>query len=295
MRFDQTQIAVRERAMLDIFDIALHVTRVYAWPLLVTFSFGVLPLMVVNHLLVGWMSDITYEEQFPYRFLWNMMLLVYVEASLASVFATCFLGQAVFHERPKLRQVLTDVTRLFPRIALCQLILRVVLPVWVLYLFLDRDYESVGVIDLLFVPALALLVLVMRSFRPFINEIIVLERNPLRSSDSQTQSVGVRSSRLHGPASGELFARSLGGVFIGVLLWMAFYGLFLFISGVVFNEWRQRAFMVNVCYPLSPWMVVLYFTVVNFLSYLDVRIRQEGWEVELQLRAEAARLTSKMI
>ena len=295
MRFDQTQIAVRERAMLDIFDIALHVTRVFAWPLLVTFSFGVVPLMLFNYLLIGWMTDIAYEEQFPYRYLWNMMLLVYIEASLASVFATCFLGQAVFHERPKLRQLLADVTKLFPHIAWCQLFLRVVVPVWVLYLFVDRDYEWAGVIELLFVPALALYVLGMRSFRPFINEIIVLERNPLRSRDPQTQSVGVRSSRLHGPASGELFARSFGSFFIGVLLWMAFYGMFLFISSVFFNEWRQREFMVTWCYPLSLWMVVLYFTVVNFLSYLDVRIRQEGWEVELQLRAEAARLTSKLI
>jgi hypothetical protein len=35
--------------------------------------------------------------------------------------------------------------------------------------------------------------------------------------------------------------------------------------------------------------------VVRFLSYLDTRIRNEGWEVELLLRAEASRFQPKVI
>jgi hypothetical protein len=42
------------------------------------------------------------------------------------------------------------------------------------------------------------------------------------------------------------------------------------------------------------WLVIAYFTVVRFLSYLDQRIRAEGWEVELLLRAERARLESQL-
>ena len=33
-----------------------------------------------------------------------------------------------------------------------------------------------------------------------------------------------------------------------------------------------------------------FFRVVRFLSYLDLRIRHEGWEVELLMRAESLRL-----
>jgi hypothetical protein len=33
--------------------------------------------------------------------------------------------------------------------------------------------------------------------------------------------------------------------------------------------------------------------VFRFLNYLDSRIRLEGWEIELRLRAEAERLTAK--
>ena len=36
---------------------------------------------------------------------------------------------------------------------------------------------------------------------------------------------------------------------------------------------------------LGIWIVVAFFGVVRFLTYIDQRIRTEGWEVELRLRA----------
>ena len=44
-------------------------------------------------------------------------------------------------------------------------------------------------------------------------------------------------------------------------------------------------------YPVAIWLVVAYFAVVRFLAYLDLRIRSEGWEVELLMRAELDRST----
>ena len=40
--------------------------------------------------------------------------------------------------------------------------------------------------------------------------------------------------------------------------------------------------------------VVAFMAVVRFLSYLDLRIRHEGWEVELLMRAEAQRLAVQL-
>jgi hypothetical protein len=40
--------------------------------------------------------------------------------------------------------------------------------------------------------------------------------------------------------------------------------------------------------------VAAYFSVVRFLSYLDLRIRHEGWEVELLMRAEALRMAARV-
>ena len=51
----------------------------------------------------------------------------------------------------------------------------------------------------------------------------------------------------------------------------------------------------NVCTPIALWLVAGYFTIVRFLSYLDLRIRREGWELELSLRAEADRLADGSI
>jgi hypothetical protein len=56
-------------------------------------------------------------------------------------------------------------------------------------------------------------------------------------------------------------------------------------------EWSFLKPMFTLYFQLSLWIVVCYFTIVRFLTYLDLRIRREGWEVELRMRAERARLT----
>jgi hypothetical protein len=50
---------------------------------------------------------------------------------------------------------------------------------------------------------------------------------------------------------------------------------------------------VQFAYPLLLWLVAAYFSVVRFLAYLDLRIKHEGWEVELLMRAEGLRLAGK--
>jgi hypothetical protein len=42
--------------------------------------------------------------------------------------------------------------------------------------------------------------------------------------------------------------------------------------------------------PIAIWSAALYVTLARYLNYLDQRIRYEGWEVELKLRAEGRRL-----
>jgi hypothetical protein len=53
-------------------------------------------------------------------------------------------------------------------------------------------------------------------------------------------------------------------------------------------------FKLQVLYPFCLWLVVAFLSVVRFLSYLDLRIRHEGWEVELLMRAEAQRLALQL-
>ena len=108
-------------------------------------------------------------------------------------------------------------------------------------------------------------------------------------------SVGRRSSMLHRVRASDLWLQSVGCAALAIILGLSVYAVFLFFSGVFLNDWKQWPTTVHVVYPFALWMVALYFTVVRFLSYLDLRIRQEGWEVELKVRAAAARWEGQFV
>ena len=137
MQLDNTRIAIRERGLLDTHDLALHVIRQYARELLLTFCMAAVPLAILNDFLVGWILDVRYQgdffylEEYPsiWRFAWLMVVLVFIEAPLASIFMTAFLGQAVFVDRPSYRQVFGDVAKMSLRLVWCQLLVRAIVPV----------------------------------------------------------------------------------------------------------------------------------------------------------------------
>ena len=318
MQLDSTRIAVRERSLPEVFDLALHVTREFAGPWLMLSLLAIVPLAILNYALVGWMTDLDYDTDFPgLRYAWNMTLLVIVEAPLASVFVTAFLGPAVFMEQRTIRQVIGDVfrfrrkgpddTRPAVNLFLCQLVLRGILPVWLLYLTVDR-YQVSWFQEAFLIPAIVCYSLVLRAFRPFINEIVLLEKNPLSSKDPHRITIGRRSAHLHGPSSGDLFVRWIVSAMIGLLLLvLTIFTAELLLTVLVgimpfeldpvtdeFNAWNIDWLQLQIVWPASLWLVTAYFSVVRFLSYLDLRIRHEGWEVELLLRAEALRMTARI-
>jgi hypothetical protein len=290
VQLDQTRIAIRERDFPELLDLSLHVTRVFARPLLLTFALGAIPLAVLNHYLIAWTGDIDYRDESPWQYLVWMSLLVFVEAPLASLFTTAYLGEAMFHERPTIRGVAASVAKVWPGIMWCVLILRG--PALAIFLAATADpFEEPPSVNLVFMFLLAFGAGVLRAVRPFIVEIVLLERNPLRPRAEQKTTIGQRSVSLHAVNGGDLIGRWLGSCAVAGALVVALQATFWFASGVFLNNWDWGPVMTEVCAPLSMWLVACYFTVVRFLSYLDLRIRTEGWEVELRLRAEAARLT----
>ncbi len=52
---------------------------------------------------------------------------------------------------------------------------------------------------------------------------------------------------------------------------------------------------VEVYVPVALWLIVIFSTVVRFLLYLDLRIRREGWEIELKVRAAANELKEQLV
>jgi hypothetical protein len=70
--------------------------------------------------------------------------------------------------------------------------------------------------------------------------------------------------------------------------------LIWFLRGLLMNHWDYDDELWLYGVPAAMWIVASFFAVARYLSYLDLRIRREGWEVELQIRAEGDRLTRQI-
>jgi hypothetical protein len=318
MELDNTRIAIRERGMLDILDLALHVLREFVQPVFWLMLAAIIPLSILNHLLLGWMvvpstgGDTAgfdyaeyrlYEwsgtdwprriyEMLPWRYIFDMGLLIFIEAPLASIFVTAYLGEAVFMQKPTFTQVLRTVARYSPGIVLCQLLIRGILPAWILLALMDRQYGgNVGIEVCLWL--LAIYSALFRALRPYINEIILLEKNPIRARRPTDISINKRSSHLHGSSSGDLFGRWLGSSVLAVGLMVLLVGALYLGVGVLIGYYEITWYQLVIIFPIGIWLVVTYFAVVRYLDYLDLRIRYEGWEVELLMRAEATKMVGK--
>lgn len=299
MQLDKTQIAIRERTAADTMDLALHVLRVYFWPFVVAMLLGVVPFALANELLIGWMTRLNSDAvaDAPWgvgaaHYIWTMAVLVVLEAPLASVFATTYLGHAVFMDRPSIRSVVRDVRRVWPQLAWCQLLARGVLPAMLLAAMVDR-FNAFTVADWLMITLLALVCL-QRVARPFVNEIILLERSPLSAKGPNTMTVSRRSAMLHKPSSGDLANRWFVSTFYATILAVALFGAVPTLQRILVDQATPGIGTIRVGWPLVLWSVAGFFTIVRFLNYLDLRIRHEGWEVELRIRAEGGRLAESV-
>ena len=87
-----------------------------------------------------------------------------------------------------------------------------------------------------------------------------------------------------------MFVRWVGAVCVGSLLVFSLWGSIWFFGVLLVGKWELDPSTETVRFELALWFVVGFFTIVRFLSYLDLRIRREGWEVELVVRAERTRL-----
>ena len=127
--------------------------------------------------------------------------------------------------------------------------------------------------------------------RSYLSEVILLERTPFLQKTFDNPSTGRRCHTLHAGWGGDLFGtlgrhrrrrrpadRLLLGLDVGRRADCSP------TSGNPRNTWFTHEFQ------FALWLVVGLLTVVRFLGYLDLRIRREGWEVELLMRAEGARL-----
>ncbi len=128
----------------------------------------------------------------------------------------------------------------------------------------------------------------------FVNEVILLERSPWSK-------VLGRSSRLSRDRGSELLGTFIGQVAFGGLFLVAV----LYAETVLRKIFPTRAswempslfgrFVRNFwggppgwAFRLAVWSCIAFFTITRFLTYIDQRIRLEGWEIALRLRSAGA-------
>ena len=101
-----------------------------------------------------------------------------------------------------------------------------------------------------------------------------------------------RSQVLHGGSRGSLFIRWLISLAVAAATTFGLLFTLGYLRAMLDHTWDTDEVWTSIFVPASMWIVVWFFTVVRYLSYLDLRIRREGWEVELQVRAAAQRLVA---
>lgn len=297
MRFDHTRIAIRERTYAEILDLALVILRHSGRKVV----FAMLPLVAVmallNHFMIGWMASweyFPYESDFlPFRFVWNMGLLVFLELPLVSAVATLYLGQYVFHEFPSLRLAWRELGSLILPMMIYSFVWRG--PVVAILLLWNAEASAVISPQEFMLCLWFGLQFTIRGRRPYLNEIILLERHPLRAKTKNQMTIRRRNETFHTRKFSVIFGRAFSTAIIVTLLAGAIAHGALFLNGVFFNSWRWTPLLVNVAIPASMWLAGVLETVLRFLNYLDVRIRDEGWEIDLRLRTEANREMQRMM
>jgi hypothetical protein len=249
LALDQTLIQIRERSFPDLLDLALVVVRNRPKTIGLAALAGVAPFAALN----AWL---TLDRDFPFM---AYLALIAIEAPWATAPLTVVLGGLMFGEPPTARRVLATLLRRLPAMIAYQLVVRAML---------------VGVVVLYpLVPARL----------AFLDEVILLERGKFST-------VIRRSSTLCGTRGSDLFGYWIAQLFFGTLFVLCFWaGTDVIQNALTTSEltWDQPGWgdFYGWRLQIAVWIAIAFFGVARFFTYIDQRIRLEGWEVKLRLQA----------
>jgi hypothetical protein len=257
MLYDRTLIQIRERSFLDLLDLSLYIVRARARLIATTALVGIVPWAALNYWILS-------NPEFP-TFAWIALLLL--EAPWATAPLTLVLGDLMFDVPPSIPRMFKTFVASLPALLIGQFLVRgIMLVTFVCYPFMPAQY-------------------------PFLNEVILLERVPAHRQFR-------RSRALNRGFEGESFVRWLGQLFLGgtfaLCFWMsaktigsALVGKELTWANPSATDYSGSLFQTGV------WIAIAFFGVYRFFSYIDRRIRLEGWELDLRLKAVARGLEAR--
>ena len=264
MRLDEVHLAIRPRTILECLDLAFRVWGRHFPGLAIASLLGVLPMVAIQLWLLETQQD---DSGIPF------ILLGLVGAPWVTSPILIYLGQVTFSRRFSLSQAARTAIGVFPNFFLYQGILRLIC---------------------IFVVVLSPVVLFGMYY---LSPILLLERPTL--------------SRVWGRRTA-MNSRNLGRIIsfwvIDILVMIAgTYGLGKFLRGIhsLWTGHFEAQQFLGAGNPttesidwesiLAFWLVMAFLAVFRFITYLDCRIRREGWDVELKLRAEAANFPNREV
>ncbi len=293
MRLDRTHVRIRERNVLEVIDLAMRLFRVHFRPIALLAAVGAAPWILLDDLTtIGLIDPIDGTHDVPLGVQFYQLLAVLVQAPLALLPVTVYLGHAVFDESPSPRRILADTFRGSSKSLVSLGMLRGAIPSALLMLMLPlaSSDSPLAVLWVLGWWGLLPLVLFIRWIRPFAPEVIALERPPWSSPAPDQPSFAQRMGQIHAGSFAETGGRGIVfAILAGSMVWVCYVGLGS-LWGLAFHHFLPTGATLRFIWPLALWTVAALMTVVRFVNYLDVRIRQEGWEVELLMRAEGRHL-----
>jgi len=296
VQLDKTHVVVRVRTLSEIGDLAMVMIRRYPSALTIGFVAGAVPWILMNAILLSWIPvqenqyglEDSAAQQEIFRYLAWMLLLIVLQTPIAGVFTTIFLGQAVFEQQPTWASVFREGRRQFWRWFWVLGVKRLAVPSMLILAF----RYGVGfdpVVDVMLPVVILIAIALIRASRPFVPEILLLEQCPIRSKDKNVITARRRSKSLHSPMNSELSGRFLAISFMACWLFASVLWSMIWVRGIASGYWNWGLLVLLVLVPAAAWLISGLTVLIRLLNYLDTRIRLEGWEVELAIRAEAIR------
>ncbi len=253
MRADRLHVAVRPRGILECLDLAIMFCGRRPLAVIVAITLGAAPFIAINRLL--------YDQSMNW---YVAYLLLGLEAAWASVPLTLYLGQAVFADRFSWQTATRSLVGSLPALFAFQGLLRGICLVLVF---------------------LAPVVFVAMYY---LNQVIVLERPRFSRIWSRRGAINQRNT-------GHVLGLAMINAIILVVGVPMMTGLLAAISSVWMGrptKWLSFSPGTSIIQSLFSWHGQIAFwsvcgllTVFRFFTYLDARIRREGWDVELKLRS----------
>jgi hypothetical protein len=293
MRFDQTAIAIRERSSLEVFDLAANVLVRHFRPILLFLTINALPFIVLNFALVGWMNSISFSRSLNFAYYWVTLMLVISQAQIGTCLVTIYLGRMMFMQDHSVGAVLAQFYKRSGYFLFSQGILRLAVfaPLAICW---NREYESEGLYLLayLLLPLIVCIGMFIRIARPYTPEVIFLEQTEVRKK-GDSPSLGERSSNLHSLGSGFVATHFFLVLVIAPLLLYAVHSLFIMVDSTFNIRANSEVSLQPYYFVVAIWLVAGFIAVVRFLMYIDLRIRQEGWAIQLKFMTENNLLNQK--